>query len=92
MINIYEYLLSKNNAEIAEEPDEIKNWESMKELLNDFCNDSDEKDSGDEAIESLIEYIIEVEGINEDSIRKYVEKYKSQILKYLFDKGIIDEY
>ena len=54
MINIYEYLLSKNNAEIAEEPDEIKNWESMKELLNDFCNDSDEKDSGDEAIESLI--------------------------------------
>lgn len=92
MMNIYEYLLSKNNAEVAKEPDEIKNWESMEELLNDFCNDSDEKDSDDEAIESLIEYIIEVEGINEDSTRKYVEKYKSQILKYLFDKGIIDEY
>lgn len=91
MKSLNEYLLSKNNAEVTEEPDEIKNWETMKELLNDFCNDSDEKDSGDEAIESLIEYIIEVEGINEDSIRKYVEKYKSQILKYLFDKGIIDE-
>lgn len=91
MKSLNEYLLSKNNAEVAEEPDEIKNWESMEELLDDFCNDSDEKDNGDEAIESLIEYIIEVEGINEDSIRKYVEKYKSQILKYLFDKGIIDE-
>ena len=53
MINIYEYLLSKNNAEAAEEPDEIKNWESIEELLDDFCNDSDEKD-----LEQIINFLL----------------------------------
>ena len=75
----------------------IHNWKELEEALKSFIDDSnlepysDEERDIDDILSSLEEWLIEIYDVPENSVKSLLKKFDSDIRKWFFDEGIVDE-
>ena len=88
MESLKQYLLEGNNIT-------IRNFDDLENDLQDFADSSGLEDDGsndiDEVIASFTEYLIEIVGVNKNTVTRIIKKYNSDIRKWFFDNYYTDE-
>lgn len=74
----------------------INNWRDLEKVLPDFVEetniemDNAEDNDIDDILSSLEEYMIEIWDVNENSVKRAMSKYDSDIRKWFFDNGYVE--
>lgn len=74
----------------------INSWRDLEKLLPDFTEetniemDNAEDNDIDDILSSLEEYMIEIWDMNENSVKRAMSKYDSDLRKWFFDNGYVE--
>ena len=74
----------------------INSWRDLEKLLPDFIEetnieiDNAEDNDIDDILSSLEEYMIEIWDINENSVKRAMSRYDSDLRKWFFDNGYVE--
>jgi len=74
----------------------INSWRDLEKLLPDFVEetniemDNAEDNDIDDILSSLEEYMIEIWDVNENSVKRAMSRYDSDLRKWFFDNGYVE--